>query len=86
MIGGDFNAQCGSAYQDYENNMGRHGKGTVNENGYELLDLCVRNELVITNTMFKHKLAHITTWQSPENPGARTRYGTIRRNPIRTQD
>ena len=85
VIGGDFNAQCGSAYHDYINNMGQYGKGIVNENGYELLDLCQRNNLILTNTIFKHKLSHIITWQSPENPKATTRYGTLRRNPIRTQ-
>ena len=85
VIGGEFNAQCGSAYHHYINNMGQYGKDIVNENGYELRDLCQRNNLILTNTIVKHKLSHITTWQSPENPETMTRYGTLRQNPIRTQ-
>ena len=63
VIGGDFNAQCGSAYHDYISNMGQYGKGILNENGCEVLDLCQRNYLILINTIFKHKLSHITTWQ-----------------------
>ena len=85
VIGGDFNAKCGSAYAEYPNHMGRFGKGEVNENGYELLDFCMRNNLILTNTVFKHKLSHITTWKSPEIPSATCKNGELRRNPIRNQ-
>ena len=47
--------------------MGKYGKGKVNENGYELLEFCMRNELVLSKTTFQHKYKHITTWQCPEN-------------------
>ena len=85
IIGGDFNAKTGSGYGKYPNNMGKYGKGKLSDNGYELLDLCKRNDLILTNTKFKHKKAHITTWQSPEIPSAMHRDGTPRRNPTRNQ-
>lgn len=85
IIGGDFNAKTGSAYNKYPNNMGRYGKGKLSDNGYELLDLCSRNDLILTNTKFKHKKAHITTWQSPEIPSAMHKDGTPKNNPTRNQ-
>ena len=85
VVGGDFNAKTGSGYKRYKDNMGKHGKGKLNDNGYELLDLCARNDLVLTNTMFKHKLAHVTTWQAPEVLSAMHKDGTPRRNPVRNQ-
>ena len=65
--------------------MGKRGKGELNENGEELLQMCERNKLFLSNTRFNHKKAHRTTWQSPENPEARHKDGTQRRNPIRNQ-
>jgi hypothetical protein len=69
----------------YPDNMGKYGKGKLSDNGYELLDLCARNDLILTNTKFKHKLAHITTWQAPEQPTAIHHDGTPKRNPTRNQ-
>ena len=80
IIAGDFNAKTGSAYKDYPDNMGPYGIGIYNSNGAELLDLANRHELIISNTMFKHKLAHVTTWESNLR-----RTDTDRRNPYRNQ-
>ena len=80
IVTGDFNAKTGSAYKDYPENMGAFGKGTVNSNGIELLDLANRHDMILSNTIFKHKLAHITTWESPAR-----QIGSIRRNPYRNQ-
>ena len=55
---GDFNAKTGSGYKEYEENMGRHGKGKFNSNGKHLLDFAKVNKLYLTNTHFKHKMSH----------------------------
>jgi exonuclease III len=84
IIAGDFNAKTGSAYLEYARNMGMYGKGWLNSNGKELLDLAHRNDLLLTNTIFQHKLAHITTWEAPTR---RFTYnnGSTRKNPFRNQ-
>ena len=77
-IGGDFNAKVGYyANKDYKDNAGPFGKGIRNSNGEILLDFARRNNLIITNTCFEHKLAHRSTWTC-EAHGNRI-------NPIRNQ-
>ena len=66
IVEGDFNGKTGSAYNLYKTYMGKYGKGEVNTNGYALLELAKSNNLKLTNTFFRHKPAHITTWDSPE--------------------
>ena len=85
VIGGDMNAKTGSGYKNYTKCMGKRGKGELNENGEELLQMCERNQLFLSNTYFNHKMAHRTTWQSPENQNAKHKDGAPRRNPIRNQ-
>ena len=80
LIAGDFNAKVGREWDKYGENMGRYGKGEVNSNGKELLEFCNRQNLVITNTLFRHKMAHRSTWESPV-----TTTDTNRRNPYRNQ-
>lgn len=82
IIAGDFNAKTGSGYWQYSENMGRYGKGRVNSNGKELLDLSSRNNLVLTNTLFCHRLKHVTTWESPIRQFV-YKDGTVRKNPFR---
>lgn len=65
LVASDFNAQTGSGYHQFSTNMGKFGKGALNTNGRELLELAGRNDLILANTMFHHKLAHVTTWESP---------------------
>ena len=84
ILAGDFNAQTGSAYHRYRDTMGRFGKGKVNSNGEELLAFAQRNDLVLTNTLFQHKLSHITTWESPYRKLV-YKDGTIRKHPFRNQ-
>ena len=45
--------------------MGKHGIGKCNSNGEFLLGLCSKFELIVTNTMFKQKDEHKTTWTHP---------------------
>ena len=74
----------GSGYQEYRENMGRYGKGIMNSSGKRLLKLCKTNDLIITNTKFKHKKSHITTWIPPFR-NFTTKEGEERRNPVRNQ-
>ena len=65
IIGGDFNAKTGSSYEDFKENMGKFGKGKTNSNGETLLQFSRENRLVLCNTLFHHRMAHRTTWESP---------------------
>ena len=57
VIAGDFNAKTGQEWNTYPENMGRYGKGQVNSNGRELLEFCNQQDLILTNTLFRHKMA-----------------------------
>ena len=86
IIGGDFNAKTGSGRGEYPESMGKYGKGEMNSNGRCLLDMAQQNFLLLTNTLFKHKMAHRTTWTCPERTNEHCdRNGNIRRNPYRNQ-
>ena len=83
---GDMNAKTGTGYQQYSENMGKYGKGMLNNNGKHLLDLAKRNEMLLTNTIFPHKKAHRTTWTAPERKKDVLHHdGTKRKNPYRNQ-
>ena len=78
IVAGDFNAKTGKEWTEYPDNIGRYGKGEINNNGRELLEFCNRQSLTLSNTLFRHKMAHRTTWESPANYTDRQR-----RNPYR---
>ena len=64
---GDFNAKVGTDQQEnWPREVGKYGLGQANDRGYHLLQFCAINELVITNTLFKHKKARRVTWTSPD--------------------
>ena len=63
---GDFNAKTGSGRKLYPNNIAQYGKGHLNSNDENLLEYTKENNLVLTNTLFYHKLGHRTTWTSLE--------------------
>lgn len=61
-IVGDMNATVGK--KNDQQCIGKNSKGESNENGRHLLiDYCENNNLIMTNTCFSHKQAHLTTWQ-----------------------
>ena len=74
----------GSGYHDFKENMGIFGKGQINNSGRILLETCRKHDLVITNTLFQHKLTHRTTWTAPFRNFI-TWKGEERKNPIRNQ-
>ena len=67
IVMGDFNAKVGSDNTGYEQAMGIHGLGEMNENGERFSDLCALNNLVIGGTIFPHKRIHKSTWISPDH-------------------
>ena len=83
ILCGDFNAKVGTKWYDYPDNLGRYGKGTRNNSGEILLDFCAEHDLIITNTLFKHKPTHITTWTAPYRKFEQN--NEPRKNPIRNQ-
>jgi hypothetical protein len=46
--------------------MGPFGKGNRNNNGEYLIDFLNEKNLYITNTHFRHKPSHTSTWHAPE--------------------
>ena len=64
---GDFNAKIGMDSTGYEDIMGTHGLGQMNENGERFADLCALNQLVIGGSIFPHKRVHKATWISPKH-------------------
>ena len=66
VVLGDFNSKTGSGWRDFPDNVGHFGKRNVNENGHALLEFTAKNDIVLTNTIFSHKLCHRITWTAPE--------------------
>jgi exonuclease III len=62
ILMGDFNAKVGYDNTGYEQTMGRHGIGQMNENGERFAELCANNKFVIGRSIFAHKRIHKATW------------------------
>ena len=80
----DFNAKTGSGHNEFPEQIAKYGKGFMNSSGRLLLETCLQYELVLSNTLFSHRLSHRTTWTAPYREYI-THDGTYRRNPIRNQ-
>lgn len=65
IVLGDMNAKVGDDNRERERIMGKHGHGSMNENGELLTDFCGINDLIIGGTLFQHKTIHKITWNSP---------------------
>ena len=64
---GDFNAMIGRENDKWPSALGKYGIRKCNSNGELLLALCTEFDLIVTNTMFKQKDAHKTTWMHPRS-------------------
>ena len=60
IIMGDLNGHIGS--EKLLEVIGNFGVGEINEGGEMLIDFCVRNNLSIMNTFFRHQESHQYTW------------------------
>lgn len=45
--------------------MGKEGESTKNNNGERMIEFCIENDLIITNSKFKHKDIHKYTREQP---------------------
>ena len=61
VITGDLNARVGNDTKKWGEVIGRHGEDRVNRNGKLMLEFCLDNHLIITNTIFEHKAIHKIT-------------------------
>jgi exonuclease III len=55
IVMGDFNAQVGQDRRGFEEVLGADGWGERNLEGERLLELCVRNEMLVGNSWYKKK-------------------------------
>ena len=63
---GDVNDKIGSDNTGYDEEMGRHGLGEMNnENGERFAEACALNYMVIEGSVFPYKRIHKATWVSP---------------------
>ena len=67
ILTGDCNAKLGSNSRGYEEVMGTHGIGEMNENGEMFADVCSFNRLIIGGSVFPHRRIHKATWVSPDH-------------------
>ena len=65
MVLGDLNARPGNNNIGRHHVMGKHGIGTINDNGERLCHFCDENNMVIGGTLFQQGDIHNTTWTSP---------------------
>ena len=80
VITGDFNARVGKKTESSQEVVGRYAKGDkTSTNGQHLIEICYRNDLILLNTIYKHKMSHRTTWTSNLTPKF------PRKNPYRNQ-
>ena len=84
IIGGDQNAKTGLGRKEFPDIVGRYGKREMNENGRELCEMLLRNEMILCNTMFPHKMAHHTTWETSIKK-TELKNNTARKNPYINQ-
>ena len=64
FVMGDFNCKVGKLHSKYKDFIGKHAPGNSNERGEMLAKFCIRNDLVVTNTLFQKRKLH--TWISPD--------------------
>ena len=67
VIVGDFNAKVGKRTNENEKRaIGNFALGERNDNGEELVNFAIENELFIMNTMFQKHPRRLFRWASPD--------------------
>ena len=67
ILMGDFNTKIRMDNTGYEDIMGTHGLGQMNENGERFADPCTLNQLLIGGSIFPHKRIRKATQISPNH-------------------
>ncbi len=68
VLMGDFNARVGKQeHLSAPQTVGPYPVDVKNDNGIRLVEFCLTNNIVISNTFFQHKLIHQTSWMHPGN-------------------
>ena len=62
LVIGDLNAKVDNSNEGCEDSVGKHGVGTINDNGGRLASFAAFNNLVITGILFPHRIGHKQTW------------------------
>ena len=75
IVLGDTNANVGEDNSGREENIGKHGLGSINENRELFADYCFLNNLVTEGSIFPHKRHHRLMWISPDGQ-TKNRYFT----------
>jgi len=63
----DWNAKIGKTSVEWQDIIGNYGFGERNERRERLLQFAMENDLVVANTLFKHKDCRKWTWRSPDS-------------------
>ena len=58
IVMGYFNASMGNDMNGWQRLAGRFGLKEQNNNEVKLLDFCSFHSMVVTNTVFQHRLCH----------------------------
>ena len=66
LVIGDLNAKVDNSNEGCEDIVGKHGIGTINDNGGRLASFAAFNNLVITGIIFPHSIGHKQNWTSPD--------------------
>ena len=66
IIHGDFNAQVGSDNISWDEVIGKYGVSHYDSSGLQLLKICAKHELLITNTIF-YPIHNRALWMHPLN-------------------
>lgn len=64
FLGGDFNGHIGKKADGYETVHGGFGFGTRNDEGHRLLEFATAHDLVVANSFYKKRDAHLITFHN----------------------
>ncbi len=68
ILMGDFNARVGKQeHLTVPQTVGAHAVDVKIENGIRFIEFCLKNDTLILNIFFQHKLVHQTSWKHSGN-------------------
>ena len=83
---GGFNSKTGTGKTEYPENIDKYGRGRLNTNGRYLPECTKEHDMILTNTMFNHKMCLRATSTAPERIIDHNHHdGNPVRNPYRNQ-